>query len=103
MRHMPRSLARRSKTPFIDGWMSELDGDRLEIYLKVANTDADRKIRASGPREEMFELVSWFEERTGLRFDHPKWRDRVRRGPRPIAGQAAFPELSSDATVAADG
>lgn len=96
---MPRPSA---KQPRIDGWMSELDGDRLEIFLKVEDPRGeDRKVRASGPREEMYELVDWFETRTGLRFDHPRWRDRVRRGPRPMEGQTSLPELSSDATVGA--
>lgn len=88
--------------------MSELDAGRLEIFLKVERSDEpgeSRKVRASGPREDMYELVEWFESHTGLRFDHPAWRDRVRRGPKPLAGQLALGthELSSDATVVDDG
>jgi hypothetical protein len=37
----------------------------------------------------MYELVDWFEEKTGLRVESPHWR-RVRTGPRPIEGQIAL-------------
>lgn len=87
-------------TKQIEGWFRELDHGRLEIFLK---TDA-LKVRCSGSYDEMMELVDWFEERTGLRVDSPRWR-RVRKGPRPIEGQMAFTprEISSYAEVEDDG
>lgn len=78
----------------IDGWFRKLDDGRLEIYLKVDGDDG-RKIRASGPEAEMYELVDWFEEKTGLKVNSEQWR-RVRKGPRPIEGQTSMiPELPS--------
>lgn len=88
-----------ASTPQIDGWISKLGGDRLEIFLKVERVSGipDRKIRASGPRIEMYELVDWFEAKTGLVVNVP---DRVRTGPTPIPGQASMEftmgELSSE-------
>lgn len=74
------------KMPHIEGWVRKLEGDRLEIFLKVERMQGvrDRKIRASGPTQEMYELVDWFEGKTGLTVNVP---DRPRTGPRPIAGQ----------------
>lgn len=80
---MPRPV------PKVSGWTRPLEGDRLEIFLKAENVHGapDRKIRASGPREEMYELVDWFEDKTGLRVDVP---NRVRTGPAPIPGQTTL-------------
>lgn len=94
------------RRPEITGWFRRLEGDRLEIYLKVERVRGveDRKIRASGPEEEMFELVTWFEEKTGMQVSSPTWR-RVRSGPKQIPGQIglAMEELSSPhATVPDD-
>lgn len=87
----------------IEGWFRQLDGDRMEIFLKVESKSApDRKLRASGPTEEMYELVDWFEQNTGLRFSSPKWR-RVRKGHRPLAGQVDMLELLSEDKVEEDG
>jgi hypothetical protein len=69
-----------TNAPTIEGWLRKLQDERLEIFLKAD----DRKIRASGPRAEMYELVDWFEEKTGLAVNVP---ERVYTGPRPIAGQ----------------
>jgi hypothetical protein len=93
-------MSARRKQPKIEGWFRQLDGGRVEIYLKCD----DRKIRCSGPEEDMFELVDWFESRTGLRVESPSWR-RVRRGPPVPDNQMALvvPELSSDATVTSHG
>lgn len=74
----------------IEGWIRHLTNDRREIFLKGAG----RKIRASGSKDEMYELVDWFEERTGLTVNVP---DRVYTGPRPIAGQLVITmELESE-------
>lgn len=72
----------------IEGWFRRLEGDRLEIFLKIADVTGqrDRKIRASGPSGDMNELAEWFEEKTGMRIDAP-WRVVVRA---PIPGQTAF-------------
>jgi hypothetical protein len=87
----------------IEGWFRKLDGDRMEIFLKVESKDMpDRKIRASGPETEMYELADWFEQNTGLRFSSPKWR-RVRKGHRPLAGQVDMMELLSEDKVEDDG
>lgn len=88
--------------PQIDGWIRRLnDEGRLEIYLRVTNVSGmrDRKIRASGPADEMMELVEWFEEKTGMRVSSPVL---PRKAPKPIPGQLdlTLGELSSDATVA---
>lgn len=78
--------ARAPQLATIEGWLRRLDGERLEIFLKIANAEGvrDRKIRASGPVEEMYELVDWFETKTGLRVNVP---DRVRTGPAQLEGQ----------------
>jgi hypothetical protein len=77
------------RTPKIEGWIRRLEGDRLEILLKVEHLGGvqDRKIRASGPTAEMYELVDWFEGVTGLTVNVP---DRLRTGPRPTEGQMTF-------------
>lgn len=58
----------------------------------------DRKVRASGPAGDIYEVVSWFEEKTGMRVDSEveTWR-RKRTGPKPMEGQMALiiGELSS--------
>lgn len=86
----------------IEGWFRRLENGRLEIHLKVRDVEGiqDRKIRASGPEAEMFELVTWFEEKTGMLVASPKWR-RVRTGPKPMAGQIELEigELPSEAEV----
>lgn len=95
---MTQATAAPPKRSKVEGWFRKLDGDRLEIYLRVERTKGieDRKIRASGPEAEMFELVDWFEAKTGLRVS-AEWR-RVRKGPRPIDGQTELlmDERSSD-------
>lgn len=70
----------------IDGWLRQLEGDRLEIFLKVSDVQGqqDRKIRASGPRDDMLDLVEWFEGKTGMRVNHPVL---PRRTPQPMPGQ----------------
>lgn len=75
----------------VEGWFRELDDNRLEIFLKARGV----KIRSSGGREGMFELVEWFENMTGLRVENPKLRRPPRRGPRPMAGQLDMTELES--------
>lgn len=86
----------------IDGWIRRINGDRLEIFLKVEAVEGqpDRKIRASGPEADMMELVVWFEDRTGFRVSSPVL---PRRAPRPIAGQIELTmgELSSEDKVQA--
>jgi hypothetical protein len=70
----------------ISGWLRQLEGERLEVFLKVSDVQGqpDRKIRASGPEDEMFELVMWFEGKTGMRVNHPVL---PRRTAKPIPGQ----------------
>lgn len=77
------------RTQKIEGWIKRLEGDRLEILLKVEHLGdtPDRKIRASGPTADMYELVDWFEEKTGLTVNVP---DRLRTGPKPTEGQMTF-------------
>jgi hypothetical protein len=73
-----------------EAWFRQLDNQRVEIFLKVERRNGeDYKLRASGPEEDMFELVTWFEERTGVRVDSPNWR-RVRKGPRVDPSQTTF-------------
>lgn len=64
------------------GWFRELADDRLEVFLKAEG----RKVRAHGPRAEVFELVEWFEAKTGVAVK-ADWRRPPRRGPRPLKGQ----------------
>lgn len=97
-------MANRSRKAHIEGWISQLNGDRVEIFLKVERADGvrDRKIRASGPQAEMMELCDWFEEKTGLTVNVP---GRVRTF-KPPPGQTelfmtsvaadAIPELESE-------
>lgn len=75
--------------PQIEGWVRPLEGDRIEIFLKVERVRGlqDRKIRASGPSEEMYELVDWFEQKTGLSVNVP---NRKRTGPKPLPGQTSL-------------
>lgn len=83
-----------------EGWFQPLEGDRLEIFLKVVGPGAPNvKVRASGPVSEMHELADWFERATGLQVsgDVKKWRANGK--PRPVEGQLGFEELSLDATV----
>ena len=80
-------MARQRK---IEGWFRQLDDERIEVYLKV---EGELKIRASGAEKEMYELVDWFEEKTGLTVN-ADWR-RVRKGPKPIEGQTSMiPEVT---------
>ena len=84
---MPRGAA--TNAPKTEAWFRRLDADRLEIFLKVErppDQGDDYKIRASGPEDDMFELVDFFERRTGMRVDSPEWR-RIYKGARPIVGQ----------------
>jgi len=93
----------------IEGWFRSLQGDRLEIHLKVENVMgvAPRKIRASGPASEMNELADWFEEKTGMKVSAP-WRTVK---PYVIPGQTELElgeappssELSSNATLEGHG
>jgi hypothetical protein len=94
-----------TKEARLEGWFRQLDNGRLEIFLKYEPVaGVARKIRCSGPHDEMMELVDWFEDKTDLRVDSPTWR-RVRKGPRPIEGQMTFTpgELPPDAEVEDDG
>lgn len=72
-----------------EGWFRELADDRLEVFLKAEG----RKVRAHGRREEMFELVEWFEEKTGVAVKG-EWLRPSRRGPRPIKGQLDMTEMT---------
>lgn len=67
-----------------DGWIRDLTNDRLEIFLRVG----ERKVRASGPADEMSELVSWFEEKSGRAIHSPVL---PKRPPRQIPGQLELP------------
>lgn len=68
-----------------EGWFRELADDRLEVFLKAKN----RKVRAHGRRDEMFELVAWFEEKTGVAVKG-EWKRPLSRGPRPYPGQESL-------------
>lgn len=59
-----------------EGWFRKLEGERLEIFLK----HGDRKVRAHGPEADMFELVEWFEDKTGVQIQGG-WRRPPRSGP----------------------
>lgn len=102
----------RTRRPIIEGWVCQLADHRLEIFLKIeriGNGVPDRKIRASGPREEMEELIAWFEQKTALSVTVP-WKTSVK----PIPGQTTLllgdvpegeqpdEELSSSDTVGDD-
>lgn len=94
----------RPRKAQIEGWIRQLNGDRLEIFLKVERLDGqpDRKIRASGLADEMLELVEWFEGKTGLRVTSPTL---PRRAPALIEGQLGLEltdkgELESDEEAA---
>lgn len=74
-----------------EAWFRKLaEEGTIEIFLKAG----DRKIRAHGPEAEMYELVAFFEEKTGLRINGD-WRRPPRSGPRPIEGQLDITELES--------
>ena len=80
-----------------EGWFRRLtNGADIEVFLK---TDT-HKIRASGPESDIFEFVDLYERVTGTQVE-ADWR-RVRRDPRPMAGQLSMSELSLDATVEGD-
>lgn len=82
--------ARTPRKPKIEGWIRQLEGvKRLEIFLKVEGAEGqpDRKIRASGPQDEMLELVEWFEGKTGMHVESPILPRRV---PKPIPGSLTF-------------
>lgn len=93
-----------------EGWFHDLKNGRMEIFLKLADADGETvaKIRATGPAEEMGELIDWFERTTGKSVEVPQtqWR-RMRRGPKPDSGQGNLFETaqlsSQDATVPDDG
>lgn len=75
---MPRTGSAAPKT---EAWFRRLDSERIEIFLKFEPPQGQHyKLRCSGPEEEMYELVSWFEERTGTTVSGD-WR-RVRTGRR---------------------
>lgn len=102
---MPRRANR--VVPVVEGWLRELANDRLEVFLKLDRTTPPArpcKVRASGPKSDMLELVEWFEEKTGLVVNHPILGPRTKQ---PLPGQMEMtlgtgnPELSSDATVSA--
>lgn len=84
-------------------WFRRLQDSRMEIMLRAG----DVKVRASGREAEMFELVEWFEDKTGKRVSSPEWRRPARSGARPIPGQVelddvgevTMPELSSGDTL----
>jgi hypothetical protein len=80
-------MAKKTDLP----WFRQLEGGGLEIFLK----HGPLKVRAHGSREEMFELVDWFEEKAGVKIQGD-WRRPPRRGPQPIAGQQTFdiPEIA---------
>jgi hypothetical protein len=76
----------------------------MEVMLR----HGDLKLRASGPEERVWELVEWFEDKSGKRVSSPTWRRPPRSGPRQIPGQVelddvgeplAMTELSSDDTL----
>lgn len=88
-----------------DCWFRRLTDERMEIMLRADGV----KVRASGPEATMFELVEWFEDKTGKRVSSPAWRRPPRTGPHAIPGQVelddvgeplAMTELSSDDTLA---
>jgi hypothetical protein len=88
-------------------WFRRLN--REVASMEVMLRHGDLKLRASGPEATMFELVEWFEDRTGKVVTSPTWRRPPRSGPRPIPGQVelddvgspyvAMTELSSDDTL----
>lgn len=95
-----------ARSESIQGWIQELEGGRLEVFLKTEGVPGqpDRKIRCSGPEADMVELVQWFEGKTGLQVNH---RRLPRRSLKPIPGQIAIEvpehELPSAGKVEADG
>jgi hypothetical protein len=76
-----------------EGWFSELADGRLEVLLRADG----HKLRASGPEPYVFALVECWEEQTGLSVEAPRenWRQRPRRGTRPMRGQLDMTELPS--------
>lgn len=87
---------RAPRKPKVEGWIRELEYDRLEIFLKVEGyTDQDRKIRASGPKDDMLELVEWFEGKTGLRVSSPVLPKRSRP---QMPGSVPLFEIGDEAT-----
>jgi hypothetical protein len=88
------------RKPVIEGWVCQLHDNRLEIFLKVERMEGtqDRKIRASGSRPEMEELIAWFEEKSGLKVEVP-WRTTQKPIPGQmtlVAGEHAEGEQPSD-------
>lgn len=81
----------------IEGWTRQLEDERLEVFLKAEGVQGmrDRKIRASGPLTDMYELVDWFEAKTGMTVNVP---NRVRTV-KPLPGQL---ELTTDELSSAE-
>lgn len=76
-------------------WFRKLQDERLEVSLRANGV----KLRASGPEATIYELVEWFEQKTGRAVAGTNWHRPLRTGPRPMPGQLAITELPSDDTV----
>lgn len=76
----------------VQGWFRQLNGDRLELFLKVEGVSGtpDCKVRASGPAEQVGELVDWFEDITGMHVNGLQTWRRPSTGPKPMKGQMAL-------------
>lgn len=65
-----------------DNWFRELKDDRLEVSLRVEGM----KLRASGPKDDVWKLVEFFEELSGVEV-MGDWCRPPRVGPRALEGQ----------------
>lgn len=88
--------ATATKQPSVN-WFRTLKGDRLEVCLAGKTEDGvPLRMRASGTKEHVWEVVDMFEEMTGLTVEAYVKRP-PRSGARPLAGQLAiFEQLRSE-------
>lgn len=75
-----------------ESWYRQLKGDRLEVKLTGQTSDGVAvKVRASGPTEQMWQVVAMFEEMTGTAVNGA-WLRPPRSGAKPLEGQLTIIE-----------
>jgi hypothetical protein len=79
---IPEENGRESE---LDAWYRELKGDRIEVMIK----SPELRICASGPREQVFSLVEFYEDLTERRISGD-WKRPPRREPKQAEGQMAI-------------
>lgn len=75
-----------------DSWYRELKDDRLEVKLVGQTPDGVVvKIRASGPKDQMWQVAAMFEDMTGTAVNG-SWLRPPRSGAKPLEGQLTIIE-----------